>query len=101
MFNQKNRYITKGVNENLDVRLQLRIWKLIDELKELMEVDYLQIFRISQINNNRIEIAHEQEILEYKAIYEIDHQEIILESDAKIYVISENDYTIMMFEEEY
>ncbi|MDU1006317.1 MAG: DUF960 family protein [Clostridium butyricum] len=101
MFNQENRYITKGVNENLDIRLQIRIWNLIDGLKELMEVDYLQIFRISQINKSRIEITHEQEIPEYKAIYEIDRKDIVLESDAKIYVISENGYRVMMFSEEY
>lgn len=101
MFNQENRYITKGVNENLDIRLQIRIWNLIDGLKELMEVDYLQIFRISQVNKSRIEITHEQEIPEYKAIYEIDRKEIVLESDAKIYVISENGYRVMMFSEEY
>ena len=101
MFNQENRYITKEINENLDIRLQLRIWNLIDVLKELMEVDYLQIFRISKINNSRIEIIHEQEISEYKAIYEIDSQDIVLENDAKIYVISEDDYSVMMFSEEY
>lgn len=101
MFNQENRYLTKGINENLDIRLQIRIWNLIDELKELMEVDYLQIFRVSKINNSRIQIIHEQEIPEYKAVYEIDSQDIILQSDVKIYVISENDYTVMLFAEEY
>lgn len=59
MFNQENRYLTKGINEDLDIRLQLKIWNLIDELKELMQVDYLQIFRISKINNSKIEIVHE------------------------------------------
>lgn len=101
MFNQENRYLTKGINEYLDIRLQIRIWNLIDELKELMEVDYLQIFRISKINNSKIEIVHQQEIPEYEAIYEIDSQDIVLESDAKIYVISENDYAVMLFSEEY
>ncbi|KJZ84242.1 MULTISPECIES: DUF960 family protein [unclassified Clostridium] len=101
MFNKEKRYITKGVNENLDIRLQIRIWNLIDGLKELMEVDYLQIFRISQINKSRMEIIHKQEIPEYKAIYEIDSQDIVLESDVKIYVIFENDYSVMMFAEEY
>lgn len=101
MFNKQNRFITKGVNENLDIRLQLRIWELIDELKKLIKVDYLQIFRISKINNSRIQIVHKQEIPEYEAIYEIDRQDIVLESDAKIYVVSENDYTVMLFAEEY
>lgn len=101
MFNQENRYLTKGINENLDIRLQIRIWNLIDEVKELIKVDYLQIFRVSKINNSRIEIIHEQEIPEYKAAYEIDSQDIVLKSDAKIYVISENDYSVMMFAEEY
>ncbi|WP_242984833.1 DUF960 family protein [Clostridium beijerinckii] len=64
-------------------------------------MDYLQIFNISQINKSRIEITHEQEIPEYKAIYEIDGQEIILENDAKIYVIDDGEYSTMILAEEY
>lgn len=101
MFKQENRYVTKGVNENLDIRLQFRIWNLIDELKEQMEVDYLQIFRVSQINKNRIKITHEQEVPEYKAEYEIELQGFVLEHDAKIYVIDQTDYSMMLFAEEY
>lgn len=101
MFNQENRYVTKVVNENLDIRIQIRIWNLIDELKELIEVDYLHIFRVSQINKNRIQIIHEQEVPEYKAVYEIELQGFALEHDAKIYVIDQTDYSMMLFAEEY
>lgn len=101
MFNKENRYVTKGVSENVDIRLQIIIWNLVDELKEQMEVDYLQIFNISQINKSRIEITHKQEIPEYKAIYEIDRQDIVLENDAKIYVIDDVEYSTMILAEEY
>lgn len=101
MFNKEKRYISKGVNENLDIRLQIIIWNLIDELKELMEVDYLQIFRVSQINKSRIKITHEQEVPEYKAEYGIESKDFILESDMKIYVIDDVEYSTMILAEEY
>jgi Staphylococcal protein of unknown function (DUF960). len=101
MFNKENRYVTKGVNENLDIRLQIIIWNLIDELKELMDADYLQVVNISQINKSRIKITHEQEVPEYKAEYEIENKDFTLESDAKIYVIDDGEYSTMILAEEY
>lgn len=101
MFNKENRYVTKGVNENVDIRLQIIIWNLIDELKEQMEVDYLQVVNISQINKSRIKITHEQEVPEYKAEYEIENKDFTLESDVKIYVIDDVEYSTMILAEEY
>jgi ABC-type dipeptide/oligopeptide/nickel transport system ATPase subunit len=101
MFNKENRYVTKGVNENLDIRLQIMIWNLINELKEQIEVDYLQVFNISQINKSRIKITQEQEVPEYKAEYEIERKDFTLESDVKIYVIDDGEYSTMILEEEY
>ncbi|EEH99699.1 hypothetical protein CSBG_03325 [Clostridium sp. 7_2_43FAA] len=48
MFKKDNRYVTRGVNEEVDVRLQLIMWSMIDKLKDEgnVELDYLQIFRI-------------------------------------------------------
>ena len=49
MFKKDNRYVTKGVNDEVDIRLQLIMWSMIDKLKNEgnVEVDYLQIFKIS------------------------------------------------------
>lgn len=47
MFKKESRYITRGANEKLDLRLQLILWNMIDKLnKEDKELDYLQVFRI-------------------------------------------------------
>ena len=34
MFKKESRYITRGANEKLDLRLQLIIWSMIDKLNE-------------------------------------------------------------------
>ena len=33
MFKENNRYVTKAVNEEVDIRLQLIMWSIIDMLK--------------------------------------------------------------------
>ena len=43
MFSKSNRYMTKGINQTLDISLQVLLWQIIDELKESKEIelDYL------------------------------------------------------------
>lgn len=43
---QENRYIKKGVNEQVPKEIQLRCWQLIDKKvkQEDVQLDYLQIF---------------------------------------------------------
>ncbi|WP_242944998.1 DUF960 family protein [Clostridium perfringens] len=36
MFKKESRYITRGANEKLDLRLQLIIWSMIDKLKAVI-----------------------------------------------------------------
>ena len=31
MFKKDNRYVTRGVNEEVDIRLQLMIWSMLDK----------------------------------------------------------------------
>ena len=33
MFKKDNRYVTRGINEEVDIRLQLIMWSMIDKLK--------------------------------------------------------------------
>ena len=65
MFKKDNRYVTKGVNDEVDIRLQLIMWSMIDKLKNEgnVEVDYLQIFKIRKEGNN-IVISQSQEVPE-------------------------------------
>lgn len=61
---QENRYITKGVNEQVPKETQLRCWQLIDEKVKQAEVqmDYLQIFEFNRDDQRKtINITHRQE----------------------------------------
>ena len=66
MFKKDNRYVTRGVNEEVDIRLQLMIWSMLDKLKdeENVELDYLQVFRIRK-EGKKIVISQSQEVPEY------------------------------------
>ena len=49
MFAKENRYITRGINEKLDLPLQILLWNLVDDLK--IEKDYLQVFKLSRVGD--------------------------------------------------
>ena len=100
MFDGK-KYITCGIKENIDVKLQYVMWKLIDELKEKdnFKVDYLQIFLLKPFDTNAISILHKQEVPEYS--HEYIMQGINLFSLRKVYVIDDGEYAIMLLAEEY
>lgn len=101
MFNKENRYVSRVANSAIDIRLQLIMWNLIDELKMKVKVDYLQIFRISKDYNKKIIIEHEQEIPKYKEKYSIELLDIEITGVIKIYVIDSVDYATMILAEEY
>ena len=101
MFSKENRYVSREVNSVIDIRLQLIMWSLIDELKEKKEVDYLQIFRISKDDNKKIIIEHEQEIPKYKEKYSIELSDVEITGVIKVYVIDSVDYSTMILAEEY
>ena len=54
MFKKDNRYVTRGVNEEVDIRLQLIMWSMIDKLNDEgnVELDYLQVFKLRKEGNN-------------------------------------------------
>ena len=43
---------TRGVNEKIDLPLQILLWNLVDDLK--IEKDYLQVFKSSTKFHNNI-----------------------------------------------
>ena len=101
MFNKESRYITKGANEKLDLRLQVALWCMIDKLNEDgKELDYLQVFKIRKCEEG-IVIEHSQEVPKYKEKYVIDLENIEVNGNIKVFVIDDNEYSTMMLAEEY
>ena len=88
MFKKDNRYVTREVNEEVDIRLQLMIWSMLDKLKDEgnVELDYLQIFKIRK-DGNKIVINQSQEVPEYSYTYEIELEDIQIDDEIKLYVI--------------
>ena len=102
MFKKDNRYVTRGVNEEVDIRLQLIMWSMIDKLKEEgnVELDYLQVFKIRK-EENKIVISQSQEVPEYSYTYEIELEDIQIDDEIKLYVIDSGEYSTMLFPSEY
>ncbi|MDB1933018.1 MULTISPECIES: DUF960 family protein [Clostridium] len=102
MFKKNNRYVTRGVNEEIDIRLQLIIWSMIDKLNDEgnVELDYLQVFKLRK-EENKIVIKQSQEVPEYSYIYEIELEDIQIDDEIKIYVIDSVEYSTMLLPSEY
>ena len=94
MFNQ-NRYLTRGVQTEIPLELQIFMWECIDNLPE--PKDYLQVFNLSDIGNIQ-RITHTSEEPEYKMEYLIASDTPIT---AKVYVIDDGDHSTMLLAEEY
>ncbi|EOU1807928.1 DUF960 domain-containing protein [Clostridium perfringens] len=102
MFKKDNRYVTRGVNEEVDIRLQLIMWSMIDKLNDEgnVELDYLQVFKLRK-EGNKIVINQSQEVPEYSCTYEIEIEDVQIDDKIKVYVIDSGEYSIMLFAGEY
>lgn len=101
MFKKESRYITRGANEKLDLRLQLILWSMIDKLNEEgKELDYLQVFKIRKCEEG-ILIEHSQEVPAYKEKYVLDLDGLEVNETLKVFVIDDEEYATMMLAEEY
>ena len=104
----ENRYITRGVSENIDIRIQMVLWYLIDQLRtrEYFQLDYLQVFhteREIEEGHSYLKITHKQEVEPYNISITIPYDK---EVNEKIFVIRSNyedgkEYSTMMLAEEY
>jgi hypothetical protein len=102
MFESNSRYITRGVQEEIPLEFQLFMWGCIETLKERgKELDYLQVFELTSERGEGISlqsIEHRQEVPEYKRTYAVPCEEPIT---AKIFVIDDGEYPVMLLAEEY
>ena len=88
---QNKRFLTRGVQAELPVELQLFLWNCIDQLPE--ERDYFQVFKLDAANGKQ-HIHHFSEQPEYS----ISTEKPIT---AKVYVIDDIDHSTMLLAEEY
>ncbi|KKB25547.1 hypothetical protein I6J04_06190 [Staphylococcus carnosus] len=102
-----NRYITRGIVQNLSTALQHQLWQFVaqrenEQSKELEAIDYFHVFQF-HVHNDQLYIKHKQERPEYVKIHKANYSKAI--NINKIYIIREDDvdlsYYVMLLPEEY
>lgn len=93
----KDRYLTRGISEEIPLEIQILLWSMIGEIK--IKKDYLQVFEIEPIKNSLLKIEHRQEIPKYKKEHVVVNTGI--NSKVKIFVIDDGEYLTMMLSSEY
>lgn len=91
----KGRYLTRGVDAEIPIELQVIMWQAVDEMPE--PKDYLQIFNLSEENGLQV-IHHTSEQPEFEMTYIIPSEKPIT---AKIYIIDDGEHCTMLLAEEY
>ena len=94
MFDNQ-RFLTRGVDTEIPLELQLFLWSCIDRLPE--ERDYFQVFKLEALGEMQ-RISHTSEQPEYHMEYIIPSEKPIT---AKLYVIDSEEYSTMLLAEEY
>ncbi len=92
----KPRYLTRGVDAEIPLEIQIFLWNAIDHMPE--PKDYLQVFRLSDVNGLQV-IEHSAEQPEYQMQYILTQIEKPV--NAKIYCIDSEEYCTMLLAEEY
>ncbi len=88
------RYLTRGVQSEIPIELQLFMWNCIESVPE---PDYLQIFRFESVNTVQ-KIIHEQEQPEYRKEYLFKSGNPIT---VTVYIIDSDTYSTMLLASEY
>ena len=89
------RYLTKEVQSEVPIELQLFMWGCIDRLHE--ECDYFHVFKLENFNGIQ-KITHFSEQPEYRKEYLISTGNPIT---SKVYIIDSEEYSTMLLAEEY
>ena len=92
--NQK--FITKGVDSNVSLLLQLFMWQCIEDMPQ--PKDYLQVFECT-LEDGKQKIIHSQEEPDYKREYSFKTDTPLF--IGKIFVIDDGDHSTMLLASEY
>jgi len=94
IFNNQ-KFITRGVEENIPIPLQMLMWEMILALP--VDKDYLQVFSLSE-KDGKQRIIHTQEEPEYEKEYVLNITPI---TTGKVFVIDDNTHSTMLMNYEY
>ena len=94
IFNNQ-KFITRGVAENIPIPLQMLMWEMIRTLP--VDKDYLQVFSLSE-KDGKQRIIHTQEEPEYEKEYVLNITPI---TNGKVFVIGDNTHSTMLMDYEY
>lgn len=92
----KKRYLTRGVDSEIPLEIQIFMWEAIDKMPE--PKDYLQVFRLTEQNGLQV-IHHTSEQPEYGMTYIL--QTVPKAITAKVYVIDDGEHYTMLLAKEY
>ena len=91
----KKRYLTRGVDSEIPLEIQIFMWEVIDRMPE--PKDYFQVFRLENLDDFQ-KITHFSEQPEY-------HREYLISTDkpitSKVYIIDSDEYSTMLLASEY
>ena len=103
IFKKDTRYVTRGINSDVPLEIQLFVWNCVDELIESeIQTDYLQVLRFKLEKTGKLSITHTQENPEYKKVIEIEMKEEYLSLDGvKVYILDSISYSTALLSNEY
>lgn len=98
------RYMTRGISEEVPLEIQIILWGMVDALRRVKKLDYLQIFQLETIGNQEEGtlvqvITHSQEQPKYGRVYYIPTMGNGV--TGKIYIIDDGEYATMLWADEY
>lgn len=93
---EKKLYLTRGVDANIPLELQIFLWNAIDNMPE--PKDYLQIFELTYKDGLQY-IFHKSEQPEFEMTYILP--DVRNPVNAKVYCIDSVEYCTMLLAEEY
>lgn len=70
------RYMTRSISEEVSIEIQMILWGMVDALRKVKKLDYLQVFKLETIGNQEEGtlvqvITHSQEQPKYGRVYYI------------------------------
>lgn len=94
--NNKGRYLTRGVDAEIPIDIQIFMWEAVDNMPE--PKDYLQVFNLSVENGLQV-IKHTSEQPKFEMTYILTALTKAVTS--KVYIIDDGDHCTMLLAEEY
>lgn len=102
---RKNTYITKGINEELNPVIIMKLWEKVQSANN-RELDYLQVFNLRNIgepNRLSVEVKWKQEVPKHHETFiiegvntDVDRVWIICTAES-----TDDEYSTMLLPEEY